>query len=319
LSRAAKRCYSASVDGLAGAGRRIALASIAVSAALAALKISVGIRANSTAVVSDGFESASDVLSSSIVLIGLVVAARPPDEDHPYGHGRFEILTALFVGAILFATGALVCYHSVQRALDVTHAPEFFAVWPLLISIVCKSVLWSLKRAYGRRMRSEALLADSSNDAVDVLSAAVALTGLSITLFDPKRFVAFDHIGGFGVGIVVIILGVRIMRDTVLQLMDTMPDEAMLDQIRGVALQVPGALGIEKCRARKTGMKYHVDLHLEVDPNLTVQASHEIATQVRIVIKESLDWVADVLVHVEPHGLDTARTGVGSASRMPPR
>ena len=168
--------------------------------------------------------------------------------------------------------------------------------------------MWGLKRAYGRRMRSEALLADSSNDAVDVLSALVALAGLSITLFDPKRFVAFDHIGGFGVGIVVIILGVRIMRDTVLQLMDTMPDEAMLDQIRGVALQVPGALGIEKCRARKTGMKYHVDLHLEVDPILTVQASHDIATQVRIVIKESLDWVADVLVHVEPYGLDAART-----------
>jgi cation diffusion facilitator family transporter len=292
------------VDGLAGAGRRIALASIAVSAALAALKITVGLKANSTALVSDGFESASDVLSSSIVLIGLVVASRPPDADHPYGHGRFEILSALFVGAILFATGVLICYHSVQRAFEVGHAPEFFAVWPLVLSIVCKSILWSLKRAYGRRMRSEALLADSSNDAVDVLSAAVALTGLSFTLFDPKRFVAFDHIGGFGVGVVVIILGVRVMRDTVLQLMDTMPDETMLDEIRGVALQVPGALGIEKCRARKTGMKYHVDLHLEVDPNLTVQASHDIATQVRIVIKESLDWVADVLVHVEPYGLD---------------
>jgi cation diffusion facilitator family transporter len=289
------------VDGLAGAGRRIALASIAVSAALAALKIIIGLKANSTAVVSDGFESASDVLSSSIVLIGLVVAARPPDEDHPYGHGRFEILSALFVGAILFATGVLVCYHSVQRAFEVGRAPEFFAVWPLLLSIGCKSVLFSLKRGYGRRMRSEALLADSSNDAVDVLSALVALTGLSITLFDPKRFVAFDHIGGFGVGVVVIILGVRIMRDTVLQLMDTMPDETMLDQIRGAAMQVPGALGIEKCRARRTGMKYHVDLHLEVDPNMTVQASHEIATQVRTVIRESLDWVADVLVHVEPH------------------
>jgi cation diffusion facilitator family transporter len=312
-------CYSARVESLAGAGRRIALASIAVSAALAALKIIVGIKANSTAVVSDGFESASDVLSSSIVLIGLIVAARPPDADHPYGHGRFEILSALFVGAILFATGVLICYHSVQRAFEASHTPQFFAVWPLLISIGCKSILWSLKRAYGRRLRSEALLADSSNDAVDVLSAVVALTGLSITLFDPKRFVAFDHIGGFGVGIVVIILGVRIMRDTVLQLMDTMPDKALLNQIRSVALQVPGALGIEKCQARKTGMKYHVDLHLEVDPNLTVQASHDIATQVRIVIKESLDWVADVLVHVEPYGLNAARPAAASAVKSPPR
>lgn len=288
---------------LAESGKRIAIVSIAVSAALAALKIVVGIQANSTALVSDGFESASDVLSSSIVLVGLIVASRPPDHDHPYGHGRFEILSALFVGGILLATGALVCFHAVQRASDPRHAPQFFAVWPLLISIACKGALWIFKRAYGRRLHSESLKADASNDAMDVLSAVVALLGLSITLADPSRFVIFDHIGGFGVGLIVIVLGLRIMRDTVLQLMDTMPDEARLDQIRRAALQVPGALGIEKCHARKTGLKYHVDLHLEVDPNLTVQASHEIATRVRERIKECVEWVADVLVHVEPHGI----------------
>ena len=156
-------------------------------------------------------------------------------------------------------------------------------------------------------MRSEALQADAANDAIDVLSAIVALAGLSLALRDPLRFSAFDHIGGFGVGLIVIALGLRVIRDTVLQLVDTMPDEKMLDEIRGAALQVPGALAIEKCLARKTGMKYHVDLHLEVDPNLTVQASHDIATRVRIVIKESLDWVADVLVHVEPRSLRDGR------------
>jgi cation diffusion facilitator family transporter len=285
---------------LASAGKRIAMASIGVSAALAILKITVGLKANSTATISDGIESAGDVLASGIVLIGLVIAARPPDHDHPYGHGRFEILSALFVGAILSATGALVCFNAVQRAFESRHEPEFFAVWPLLISIGCKAVLWSLKRRFGRRMRSEALMADAANDAMDVLSAIIALFGLSIALHNPN-WSAFDHIGGFGVGLVVVALGLRVMRDTVLQLVDTMPDERMLDEIRGAALQVPGALAIEKCIARKTGMEYHVDLHLEVDPNLTVQASHEIATQVRIVIKESLDWVADVLVHVEPY------------------
>ena len=288
---------------LANAGKRVAMVSIGVSAALAILKITVGLKANSTAVVSDGFESASDVLSSSLVLIGLIVAARPPDSDHPYGHGRFEILTALFVGAILSSTGALVCFHAAQRFFDPPHAPEFFAVWPLLISIGCKGALWAFKRGYGRRLRSESLMADAANDAVDVLSAIVALIGLSIALHDPLRFAAFDHAGGFGVGVIVIVLGLRIMRDTALELMDTMPNPGKLGQIRKVALEVPGAMAIEKCLARRTGMKYHVDLHLEVDPGLTVSASHEIATQVRIRIKESLDWVADVLVHVEPHGL----------------
>ncbi len=101
-------------------------------------------------------------------------------------------------------------------------------------------------------------------------------------------------------GLIVIIVGVRVARETALQLMDTMPDEELMRQIRAAAAQVPGALGVEKCFARKTGLRYHVDLHLEVDPHMTVRQSHEIAHEVRLRIVQSLDWVADVLVHVEP-------------------
>lgn len=278
---------------------------IAVSAGLAILKITVGLRAQSTAVVSDGVESAGDVLTSGIVLLGLILASRPADEEHPYGHGRLETLSALLVGAILFGTGALICAGSFRRAFEVAHAPALFAVWPLVGSLAAKSGLWTWKRSLGKRLRSEAMLADSANDAVDVVSALVALAGLSMALVDPRRFGAFDHVGGFGVGLVVIGLSLRIVRDTVSQLMDTMPADNLLVEIRQVALEVPGALGIEKCFARKTGFRYHVDLHLEVDPDLTVRESHAIATQVRIAIKENLDWVADVLVHVEPSPLDT--------------
>jgi divalent metal cation (Fe/Co/Zn/Cd) transporter len=92
-----------------------------------------------------------------------------------------------------------------------------------------------------------------------------------------------------------------VVRETALQLMDTMPEGAQMDEIRSVALRVPGALAIEKCFARKTGLRYHVDLHLEVDPELTVRDSHDIATAVRIAVKDSVNWVEDVLVHVEPH------------------
>ncbi len=295
------------MDRLAQTARRAALLGIAVSAALAALKITVGLRAHSTAVVSDGIESAGDVLTSGIVLLGLILASRPADEEHPYGHGRFETLSALLVGAILFGSGSLICIGSLHGVTAPARPPASFAVWPLVVSLVAKTLLWSWKRSLGRRVRSDALLADASNDAVDILSAAVALTGLSVTLFDPVRFRASDNVGGFGVGLVVVGLSLRIVRDTVSQLVDTMPAEQMLAEIRHIALEVPGALGIEKCFARKTGFHYHVDLHLEVDPDLTVRASHAIATQVRIAIKENLDWVADVLVHVEPSPLDTMR------------
>ena len=98
-----------------------------------------------------------------------------------------------------------------------------------------------------------------------------------------------------------VFLGLRVIRDTTMQLMDTMPDAAMMDDIRRVALAVPGVMGVEKCFARNTGFKHHVDLHLEVDPAMTVQASHDLATRVRARVVPDLDWVADVLVHVEPY------------------
>ena len=283
------------------AARRIAVASMLLASGLAAAKIVIGLHANSTAVVSDGFESAGDVLASGLVLLGLILAARPPDAEHPYGHGRVETLAGLAVGLMLVISGSLISAHALQQAGEAEHAPASYALWPVLASIAIKIVMSTAKRRYARKIHSAALKADAWNDAVDVLSGVTALAGLGITLINPQEFSGADHIGGAGVGVIMIFLGVRVVRDTTLQLMDTMPDTESMDQIRIVALSVPGARGIEKCYARKTGLKWHVDLHLEVDPDMSVYQSHEIATQVRIRVKETLDWVADVLVHVEPY------------------
>jgi cation diffusion facilitator family transporter len=276
-----------------------------VSAALATTKIAVGLNANSTAVVSDGLESVGDVLTSGLVLFGLLIAAKPPDSEHPYGHGRLETLSALVVGMILIASGSLIAFRSFQRAWESQHAPAAYAVWPLVASIAVKSAMSLSKWRLGRRIRSAALTADAWHDTVDILSGTVALIAVAITLADPVRFAAADHLGGSAVGFIVIFVGIRVVRDTTLQLMDTMPDPEDMQRIREVGLGVPGALGIEKCFARKTGLQWHVDLHLDVDPAMSVFASHEIASEVRARIREKLDWVADVLVHVEPHMLDT--------------
>lgn len=285
-------------------GRRVALLSMVISAFLAAVKIVVGLLANSTAVVSDGVESAGDVLASGLVLFGLMAASKPPDAEHPYGHGRFETLSALAVGVLLIASGTLICYGSIDRAYHNPVAPASYAIWPLIGSIVVKSGTWSAKRYYGTKIGSAALIADAWNDAVDIFSGFTALAALTLAISHPHLAFA-DHAGGFVIGLIVIFLGAHVVRDTTMQLMDTMPDPRLLQQVRDSALSVPGALGVEKCYARKTGLKYHVDLHLEVDPHMTVHASHGIAEQVRKKIRKDLDWVADVLVHVEPHPLAT--------------
>jgi len=274
------------------------MGSIAISVTLVAVKIGVGIAAHSVALVSDGFESGADILMSGLVLFGLWVAAKPADEEHPYGHGRFEILTGLAIGAVLAAAGVGISWRSIANPND--HAPEAFALWPLIGATVLKGSMWFAKRRIAQKSGSASLNADAWNDAVDMCSGAVALLAVGIAVFIPGMHEA-DHWGGFLVGLFVIFFGLRVMRETALQLMDTMPEGERMQEIRAIALRVPGALGIEKCFARKTGLRYHVDLHLEVDPDLTVRDSHRIATAVRDSLRRDVDWVEDVLVHVEPH------------------
>jgi len=283
-------------------GARIAVISMAVSGMLAVAKLIAGWLGGSASVIADGVESAGDVLASSIVLLGLTVAARPPDKNHPYGHGRFETLTGLVTGLGLALVGAGIIWKSMQD-VELRHSPPAaYALIPVAASVVLKAVMGALKLRIGRRIRSAALVADAWNDTVDILSGSVALLAVGLSLYDPDRFVAADHYGGAAIGCIVILLGLRVVHETSLTLMDTMPDEEMMATIRKAALTVPGALDVEKCYARKTGLRYHVDLHLEVDPDLTVRRSHAIAEQVRNRVKEEIGWVEDVLVHVEPYG-----------------
>jgi len=275
---------------------------MAVSGGLAVAKLIAGWLGGSASVVADGVESAGDVVASSIVLLGLTVAARPADKNHPYGHGRFETLTGLVTGLGLALVGAGIIWKSLED-IGLRHAPPaLYAMYPVAASVVLKAVMAGLKLRVGRRIRSSAIVADAWNDTVDILSGSVALAAVGLARYDPQRYIAADHYGGAVIGVIVIVLGVRVVHETSLTLMDTMPDEEMMASIRAAALKVPGALDVEKCYARKTGLRYHVDLHLEVDPELTVRRSHDIAEQVRHRVKQDLPWVEDVLVHVEPYG-----------------
>jgi len=281
-------------------GRGIAAVGMAISAALAVIKILAGLAGHSTAVVADGLESTSDVFASGFVLLALTLAAKPADADHPYGHGRVEILTGLLIGLALTAGGAIISYGSLESVGQPHPGVAAFVLWPLFASAAAKSGLAVFKFRYGRKLESAALIADAWNDTVDTVSATAALIAAGLTLSDPLRFPNADRYGGFVVGLLVVTMGLRVVRETALQLMDTMPDKDRMAQIRAAAAVVPGVRGVEKCFARKTGLRYHVDLHLEVDPNMTVRQSHHIAHEVRQRILERLTWVADVLIHVEP-------------------
>jgi cation diffusion facilitator family transporter len=273
---------------------------MAVSGTLAVVKVATGLAGHSTAVVADGLESGGDVFSSGFVLLALTLAARPADEDHPYGHGRIEILTGLLIGFILTAGGVLISFHAIERVGHPGEALAAYVIWPLVASLLAKTVMALTKFHYGRKLRSVSLTADAWNDAMDTVSAIAALIAVVLTLSNPARFLNADRYGGFVVGLIVVSAGIRVAYDTAMQLIDTMPAPGLMKEIRAVALAEAGVRGVEKCFARKTGMRYHVDLHLEVDPEMTVRQSHEIAHRVQQRVLTTLDWVAGVLVHVEP-------------------
>lgn len=282
-------------------GRRLAVVSVIVSALLAIMNTAAGLVTRSTSVLAAGLEFAGDVAASAIIFFGLAMAAKPPDQDHPYGHGRYETLAGYTVGLILMLAGFAISLHSLSKVDELHPVPPAWAALPLTFALLVKSVLASTKFRTGRRIASAALIADAWNDSVDLLSAFVALIALGLTLYNPAEFLAADHYGGFAVGVVVVLTGLRVVRDASLELVDTMPSESTLERIRTLALEVPGVAGVEKCFARKTGLRYHVDLHVEVDPAISVARGHDIATEVRQHVRESHASVADVLVHIEPH------------------
>ncbi|MEP7354285.1 MAG: cation diffusion facilitator family transporter [Acidobacteriota bacterium] len=285
-------------------GRRVTMISIVASCLLAAANLWVGYESGSTSVIAAGFEFLGDVLASVLVLVGMTLAAKPPDLDHPYGHGRIEILAGLSVGAILALGGLGICYRSLMQVSSVHVAPATYAVLPLLGAIVIRSLMGLWKFRVARAIGSGSLMAEGWNDTADVVSAMAALGGLGLTLYSPARFLAADHYGGLIVGIFVVMAGLRVLRETSLDLIDTMPAEELIVRIRSISMEVPGVLGVEKCFARKTGLQYHVELHVEVAPEISVAASHEIAGEVRTHIRQVLPEIADVLVHVEPFGME---------------
>ena len=239
------------VDHAAQTGRRVALAGIAASGLLATLNIVVGIITRSTSVVATGVEFAGDVLASTVVLLGMIVAVKPADENHPYGHGRVETLAAFIVGMILVAGGMGICWNSLQAVGETHPPPAPAAIAVLTLAIALRSVMSVIKFRVGRRIQSASLVADAWNDTVDILAATAALTAVALAMYDSSRFLAADHYGGFAVGIIVILTGLRVLRDASLELMDTMPSGDMIARVRAAALDVPVSLASTRATPEK--------------------------------------------------------------------
>src|SRR3954454_9748203 len=243
---------------------RVALLGLLINVVLASVKIVAGVIGHAYVLIADGIESALDIAGSLVIWGGLTVAMRPPDETHPYGHGKAEPIAAIAValGVLAAATGLAV--ESVREILTPHHGPAPFTLAILVVVIVVKEVLFRYVNRIGRNVESTAVQTDAWHHRSDALTSAAAFIGISVALIGGEGWQSADDWAAIFACAVIAANGVRILRPAFYEIMDTAPSGEIVDRVREAAASVSGVVEVEKSYVRKMGLSYYVDLHVGV-------------------------------------------------------
>ena len=281
-------------------GLRATLVSILVSVGLVIVKGTAGILGNSYALVADAIESASDVFSSLILFAGVRIAAKAPDVDHPYGHGKAEPLAATIIGLTMGAAAILIVVESVSNILTPHLPPKVFTLWVLGIVIFVKEILFRFVIKVAQEADSTAVKADAWHHRSDAITSAAAFVGIAIAIVGGEGYEVADDYAALVAAGIVMINAYKVFRPALNEVMDAAPSQQLVQEVKTLAAQVAGVQGLEKCFVRKMGFELFVDLHVLVDGDLSVRQGHDIAHDVKDVILRSNPRIYDVLIHIEP-------------------
>jgi len=273
---------------------------LAANVILTVVKFLAGIFGHSQALIADAVESLADIFSSIIVWRGLVVAETPPDEDHPYGHGKAEPLAAATVSAMLLLAAGMIAYHSLHGIIAPRVAPSPWTLIILIGVIAVKETLFRFVLRESETVSSSAVETDAWHHRSDAITSAAAFLGISIALIGGKGYETADNWAALAAACVIAWNGWRLLRPALNELMDRSPDRELIGKIRAAAEKIPGVGGVEKCFVRKMGYQFFVDMHVEVDPQMTVENSHRIGHEVKNKVRAEIPSVRDVLIHIEP-------------------
>lgn len=277
------------------------LRGIGLSAVLAAAKFAGGIFGNTYALIADGVESLLDIISSALVWAGFHVAAQPPDEDHPYGHGKAEPLAALAVAVVVLGAAGWIGWHAVKEIITPHQAPAWWTLLLLAGVIVAKAWYSRRMRVAGEAVGSTALGAEALHHWSDALTSAAAFIGITIALIGGPGYEAADDWAALLACVVISVNGVGMFNRAVGDVMDVAVDPAIEQEVRALALTVPGVAALDKCRVRKSGLNHLVDIQVRVNGELTVREGHDIAHAVKdALLASAAHGITDVSVHVEP-------------------
>ena len=282
-------------------GNKITWISVIINIGLGVFKCILGFVAHSSALIGDGLHSLLDLTTDIAALIGLKMSAKPQDEDHLYGHHKFASLTALFIAGTLIFFCLSLAYGSIK---DLFLGGGDIPTWPALVaaafSIALKEALFWKTRAIALRLKSRILMANAWHHRSDSISSIFVFIAIGAAMYGGPRWIFVDKVAAILIAFYLGYQGLILLKEAADDLLDTAPEQEMINDIREHILPTPGAIAYHHFRVRRTGDFFEVDLHLQVDSSISVEEGHTIASQVKKNILSQHPEVLDVLVHIEP-------------------
>jgi cation diffusion facilitator family transporter len=275
--------------------------SIFGNASLAIVKGLAGFFGNSYALIADAIESTTDIFGSLLVLFGLKYASRPADKNHPYGHGRIEPLITFLVVGFLFFSAIIIAYESIKNIQTPHELPKPWTLYVLGAIILWKEISYRLVLKKSKETNSSSLKADAWHHRSDAITSVAAFIGISIALFMGKGYETADDWAALFASGFILYNCYLIFRPALGEIMDEHVYDDLLEEIKQVSQTVEGVEGTEKCFIRKSGMKYHVDLHALVDAEISVKKGHDIAHDLKDTLRKEIPQLGHVLIHIEPN------------------
>ena len=292
-------------------GLKVSGSAIAINIILALVKTTTGIVGNSYALVADGIESTADIVSSLIVFSGLKIAIKPPDDNHPYGHGKAESIAGVIVALFLLTAALFIAVQSIREIRTPQHAPAWYTLVVLIGVIITKELLFRKMSHVGEALESNALKSDAWHQRSDALTSSAAFVGISIALIGGAGYETADDWAALLACGVIFANGIRLLLPAVGEVMDAAAPDDIEKQVRRIASEIDGVIEIEKCRIRKSGMGYLMDIHVVVDGDMTVRNGHKIGHVVQHHLLNAPLPISDVVIHIEPDGLTSLKKGHG--------
>lgn len=275
--------------------------SIIGNTCLAIIKGIAGVFGNSYALIADAIESTTDIFSSCLVLFGIKYSNRPADANHPYGHGRVEPLITFLVVGFLITSASIIAYESVINIRTPHELPKPWTLIVLGAIIIWKEFSFRLVMKRGIQTNSSSLKADAWHHRSDAITSVAAFIGISIALFLGKGYESADDWAALFASAFILYNSYLIFRPALGEIMDEHLYEDLEAEIRKIAVSVDGVIDTEKCFIRKSGMKFHVDLHAVVDGTISVKEGHDISHLLKDTLRENIIELGNVLIHIEPN------------------